>query len=112
MGCPLGKIIQRASRNTSGRSSETRRSFAVIQKGVVAGPLVVLTSSQRSSPRLEDECEEVGLRVERIKADQDFQDERLSVYHLLSIIFEQSAAVKIVRNQNGQSWVKNFQPGT
>ena len=59
-----------------------------------------------------DECEEVGLRVERMEADQDFQDEILSVYHLLSIIFEQSAAVKIVRNQNGQSWVKNFQPGT
>ena len=58
------------------------------------------------------ECEEVGLNVERMEADQDFQDEILSVYHLLSIIFEQSAAVKIVRNHNGQSWVKSFQNGT
>lgn len=59
-----------------------------------------------------DECENVGLRVERMEADQEFQDEILSVYHLLSIIFEQSAAVKIVRNHQGQSWVKSFEVGT
>ena len=41
--------------------------------------------------------------------DQDFQDEVLTAYHLFTIIFEQSPAVKVVRNHNGRGWVKNFQ---
>ena len=55
-----------------------------------------------------DECDEVGLVVERLEDDQDFQDEVLTTYHLLTIIFEQSPAVKVVRNHTGQGWVKNF----
>ena len=56
-----------------------------------------------------DECENVGLVVERLEKDQDFQDEVLTAYHLLTIVFEQSSAVKVVRNHNGQGWVKNFE---
>lgn len=56
-----------------------------------------------------DECEYVGLVVERLEEDQEFQDEVLTAYHLLTIVFEQSPAVKIVRNHNGQGWVKNFE---
>ena len=56
-----------------------------------------------------EECAEVGLTVEALEDDQDFQDEVLTAYHLLTIVFEQTTAVKIVRNHNGQSWVKNFQ---
>ena len=56
-----------------------------------------------------DECANVGLLVERLEADQDFQDEVLTAYHLLTIVFEQSSAVKVVRNHNGRAWVKNFQ---
>ena len=55
------------------------------------------------------ECADVGLTLEPLEDDQDFQDEVLTAYHLLTILFEQSTAVKIVRNQNGQSWVKHFQ---
>lgn len=56
-----------------------------------------------------DECDEVGLVVERLEEDQDFQDEVLTAYHLFTIVFEQSPAVKVVRNHNGRGWVKNFQ---
>lgn len=56
-----------------------------------------------------DECENVGLVVERLEEDQEFQEEVLTAYHLLTIAFEQSQAVKIVRNHNGQGWVKNFE---
>ena len=56
-----------------------------------------------------DECQHVGLVVERLEEDQEFQDEVLTAYHLLTIVFEQSRAVKIVRNHNGQGWVKNFE---
>ncbi len=59
-----------------------------------------------------DECEHVGLKIERLEADQEFQDDVLSVYHLLTIAFEQSQAVKIMRNQNGRIWVKNFVAST
>lgn len=56
-----------------------------------------------------EECANKGLTVEALEDDQDFQDEVLTAYHLLTIVFEQTTAVKIVRNNNGQSWVKHFQ---
>lgn len=56
-----------------------------------------------------EECASVGLTVERLEEDQDLQDEVLTVYHLLTIVFEQSTAVKVVRNHRGQGWVKHFQ---
>ncbi|MDE0113812.1 MAG: hypothetical protein OXN84_16180 [Albidovulum sp.] len=54
------------------------------------------------------ECEGIGLVVKDLDADQQFQDEILTVYHLLTIGFEQSPAVKIVRNHLGKAWVKSF----
>ena len=55
-----------------------------------------------------EECAGQGLTVERLEDDQGLQDEVLTAYHLLTIVFEQSAAVKIVRNHEGQGWVKSF----
>lgn len=55
-----------------------------------------------------EECITEGLNVEPLEEDQDFQDEVLTAYHLLTIVFEQSTAVKIVRNHNGQGWVKHY----
>ena len=55
-----------------------------------------------------EECADVGLTVEPLEDDQALQDEVLTAYHLLTILFEQSTAVKIVRNHNGQSWVKHY----
>ena len=56
-----------------------------------------------------EECANVGLMVERLEEDQSLQDEVLTAYHLLTLGFEQSSAVKVVRNHNGQGWVKHFQ---
>ena len=56
-----------------------------------------------------EECADAGLTVERLEEDQALQDEVLTAYHLLTLGFEQSSAVKIVRNHNGQGWVKHFQ---
>lgn len=55
-----------------------------------------------------EECIEQGLKVERLEENQDFQDEVLTTYHLLTIIFEQTSAVKVMKNHNGNGWVKNF----
>lgn len=55
-----------------------------------------------------EECIFTGLNVERLEANQEFQDEVLTAYHLLTILFEQSIAVKTVRNHSGKAWVKNF----
>lgn len=56
-----------------------------------------------------EECIYAGLTVERLEKDQALQDEVLTAYHLLTLGFEQSSAVKVVRNHNGQGWVKSFQ---
>ncbi len=57
-----------------------------------------------------DECQNVGLQIEQLEDDQEFQDEVLTVYHLLTIIFEQTVTVKVLRNHEGKAWVKNFNP--
>ena len=56
-----------------------------------------------------EECDRQGLIVEQLEDDQDFQEEVLTAYHLLTILFEQSTAVKVVRNHMGQGWIKHFQ---
>ena len=56
------------------------------------------------------ECQDVGLRIEELEADQDFQDEVLTIYHLLTIVFEQTVTVKVLQNHEGKAWVKNFNP--
>ncbi len=55
-----------------------------------------------------DESIETGLNVERLEDNQAFQDEVLTIYHLITIIFEQTSTVKIMRNHNGQAWNKSF----
>lgn len=54
-----------------------------------------------------DECIATGLNVELLENNQDFQDEVLTTYHLLTILFEQSSTLKDMRNHNGLAWNKS-----
>ena len=55
------------------------------------------------------EADEIGLNIELLEDNQNFQEDVLTAYHLLTIIFEQTPAAKIMRNNLGRGWVKNIQ---
>jgi hypothetical protein len=65
-------------------------------------------SHGRHIPR--SECENRGLVVEHLEADQQFQDLVLSVFHATTHTFNGTNAVKIVENHLGKAFIKQSQP--
>jgi len=55
------------------------------------------------------ECERIGLKIERLEDDNDFQDAVLSVHHAFILTFLNSAAIKILENNDGTRMI--FQSG-
>lgn len=53
-----------------------------------------------------DECKEMGLKIVDLETmDDDLQDIVLSIHHSFMITFSSTNAVKIIENQNGQSYI-------
>ena len=50
---------------------------------------------------------DVGLDIEILEDDQDFQDEVLTAYHMATLVFEQTPVAKLMRNDQGRGWIKN-----
>ncbi len=48
------------------------------------------------------------VKVINLEADQKLQDEVLTLYHLSTIAFDHSAAVKVVHSSAGGAWIKNL----
>jgi len=55
-----------------------------------------------------DEARLQGLNIEDLETDQKLQDAVLTSYHLLTIIFEKSPALKIIASQQEKGWIKNY----
>ena len=51
--------------------------------------------------------EELGLKTELLEDNQGLQDDVLTAYHLMTLIFEMSNAFKFIASDMGKSWVKN-----
>lgn len=47
-----------------------------------------------------------GVNVDALEEQQDLQEEVLTVYHLMTLLFEWSRAYKIVMNQSGAFWYR------
>lgn len=56
------------------------------------------------------EAESHGVRVEELEADQNLQDWVLTAYHLMTIMFEQSPATKLLWSNHRRTWLKNWTP--
>jgi hypothetical protein len=54
-----------------------------------------------------DEARSHGLTVEDLEASQPLQEEVLTAYHVMTITFEQSMVVKLMRSGVGRGWLKN-----
>jgi len=53
-----------------------------------------------------------GLNIEDLESDSELQDIVLTNYHIATLIFEKSPAVKYIASDNGQLWVKSLAPVT
>ena len=53
--------------------------------------------------------EELGLKVELLEKDQDLQNDVLTAYHLMTLIFETTASLKFIASDRGKMWVKQQQ---
>lgn len=51
-----------------------------------------------------DKCEEIGLKVSALEADQKLQEAVLSVHHAYMASFARSNSVKIIDNSDGETW--------
>lgn len=54
-----------------------------------------------------NEAKSQGLNIKDLETSQDLQEAALTAYHLLTIIFEKSPALKILASQQGKRWIKN-----
>lgn len=54
-----------------------------------------------------EKLEELQIKVESLEANQELQDAVLTAYHLMTISFENSSAIKLISNDNGKRWIKN-----
>ena len=56
-----------------------------------------------------EKLEELGLKLEFLEDDQDLQNDVLTAYHLMTLIFEKSPSLKFIISDKGKMWVKQQQ---
>ncbi len=49
---------------------------------------------------------ELGLKIEYLEDDQHLQDDVLTAYHLMTLIFETGPSMKFIASDKGKMWVK------
>jgi hypothetical protein len=59
-----------------------------------------------------DEARGQGLVVDDIEPDARLQDAVLTMYHVSTIVFEQSPTAKLLWSSSGRTWMKNWVPST
>ena len=76
-------------------------------KKKVSKILKTLNANNKSHSRhfTVDLCQDLGLNVEMLEADQELQDLVLSVHHAFIITFDSSSATKIIENHTGARFV-------
>ena len=53
--------------------------------------------------------EELGLKLEFLEDNQELQNDVLTAYHLMTLIFEMSNSLKFIASDKGKMWVKKEQ---
>jgi ClpP class serine protease len=56
------------------------------------------------------EARKVGVRTEQLETNQDLQEAVLTAYHLMTIMFEQGPATKLLWSSHARTWLKNWTP--
>lgn len=58
-----------------------------------------------------EKAKEIGLKIEQLEDNQDFQDKVLSAFHATMHAFGSTNTAKIIANQNGNCFLKQFNTG-
>ncbi|MEO6669457.1 MAG: hypothetical protein ABIN36_08275 [Ferruginibacter sp.] len=58
-----------------------------------------------------EKANQIGLKIEALEDDQNFQDKVLSAFHATMHAFSSTNTAKIVANQNGNCYLKQFNVG-
>jgi hypothetical protein len=58
------------------------------------------------------QAKNIGLKIEQIEDDQDFQDKVLSAFHATMHAFSGTNTAKVIANQNGNCFLKQFRVAT
>lgn len=53
---------------------------------------------------------ELGIKVTHLESDQKLQNDVLTAYHLMTLIFESTPSLKFIASDDGKMWVKQQQP--
>ena len=56
-----------------------------------------------------EKLKDLGLKLEYLEDDQDFQNEVLTAYHLMTLIFETTSSLKFIATDKGKMWIKQQQ---
>ncbi|MDE2724299.1 MAG: hypothetical protein OXI59_13070 [Gemmatimonadota bacterium] len=56
-----------------------------------------------------EKLEEIGLKLESLENDQDLQNDVLTAYHLMTLIFEHTPSIKFIASDTGKMWAKQQQ---
>jgi ClpP class serine protease len=56
------------------------------------------------------EAHDKGVITEELEANQDLQEAVLTAYHVMTIMFEQGPAAKMLWSNHGRTWLKNWVP--
>jgi ClpP class serine protease len=56
------------------------------------------------------EAHDKGVITEELEANQDLQEAVLTAYHVMTIMFEQGPAAKMLWSNHGRTWLKNWIP--
>ena len=56
-----------------------------------------------------EKLEELGLKLEFLEHDQGLQNDVLTAYHLMTLIFEMGPSIKFIASNRGKMWVKQQQ---
>jgi membrane-bound ClpP family serine protease len=51
-------------------------------------------------------CKDIGLKIEMMEDNQDFQNAILAIHHSAMLTFSQTPSIKIIENQNGKAYIK------
>jgi len=89
-----------------GRSDAINKAKSVAEYFSKGDPNVRKRSHGRRIDR--EEAKAQNLIVEDLEDSQELQEAVLTAYHLLTIIFEKSPALKILQSSVGKGWVKNL----
>ena len=84
---------------------------AAARAAVITKKLSDYSGNKSHSRHIEvDECEDIGLNIERLEANPVLQEKVLSVHHSFSITLSNTSTGKIIENQDGAAFVKYLIP--